>query len=118
MIDWKVVTGGKATQQDGWFFADFMVQEYLLPQINVGFKSIDEYGDTTFDPDDCRRLKGNIEFIIDGGVLDRKSEIQYDSVYDGIVKLPTATIKDCLSRLYVAADLAVKENGSLVFYGD
>ncbi len=118
MIDWKVKIGEKAIQQDGWYFADFMVQEYLLPQINVGFKIIDEYGDTAFALDDCRRLKGNIEFIIDGGMLDRKAEIQYDSFYNGIVKLPTATIKDCLLRLYAAADLAVKENGSLVFYGD
>ena len=118
MIDWQVKIGEKTTQQDGWHFADFMVQEYLLPQINVGFKIIDEYGDTTFNSDDSRRVKGNIEFIIDGGILDRKSEIQYDSFYAGIVKLPTATIKDCLLRLYAAADLAVKENGSLVFYGD
>lgn len=118
MIDWRVSPEFEALKEREWFFPSFEVQEYLLPQINVGEADIDEYGSTTFTSEECLRLKRKIECIIDSGALNRRKEFQFDSIEKGLVTFSCEDIKGCLLRLYDAADLAAKRNGTLVFYGD
>jgi hypothetical protein len=118
MIDWRISPEFEGVKEREWFFPTFELQEYLLPQINVGKAFIDEYDDTTFTTDDCVRLKGNIEYLIDCGVFDQKKEIRFDSLSRGIVTLSSEQIKSCLLRLHDAADQAVKRGGILKFYGD
>jgi hypothetical protein len=64
MIDWRIGPEFEVLAGRDWFFPTDEIQEYLLPQINVGKPFIDEYGDTTFTTEDCARLKGNIEFFL------------------------------------------------------
>lgn len=118
MIDWRISPEFEALKEREWFFPSFEVQEYLLPQINVGKSLIDEYGGTTFTSDDCARLKGNIEYLLDSGILDNRREFRFDSFAKGLVTLSSDQIKSCLLRLHDAADQAVKRGGTLVFYGD
>jgi hypothetical protein len=118
MIDWRISPDFEAIKGRGWGFPTFEIQEFLLPQINVGKPLIDPYGNTTFSTDDCVRLKGNIEYLINGGWFDRKPEIKFDSFGNGLVTLPCDAIKHCLLSLHEAAAEAVKRNGTLAFYGD
>jgi hypothetical protein len=118
MIDWRISLEFEALQERGWAFPSFEIQEYLLPQINVGKSYIDEYGDTTFTSEDCARLKGNIEYLLDSGILESRGEIRFDSYEKGLVALACDQIKTCLLRLHEAADQALKRGGTLVFYGD
>ena len=118
MIDWRISPEFESLKERAWFFPSFEVQEYLLPQINVGKPYIDEYGDTTFTSEDCVRLKGNIEYLIDSRILDKRKEIKFDSFEKGLVTLACDEIKSCLLRLHEAADQAVKRGGTLAFYGD
>ena len=118
MIDWRISPDFEGIKEREWFFPSFEIQAFLLPQINVGKPLIDEYGDTTFTTEDCVRLKGNIEYLIDSGVFDKKPEIQFDSFEKGLVTLSCDKIKSCLLRLHEAADQAIKRGGTLAFYGD
>ncbi len=118
MIDWRISPNFEEVKERNWFFPSFQVQEFLLPQINVGKAFIDEYGDTTFSTEDCERLKGNIEYLINSGTFDRRNEIRFDSFEKGLVILTCDEVKTCLLRLHQAADQAVKGNGALIFYGD
>ncbi len=118
MIDWRIQSGAQTVQEDGWFFPSFTIQEFLLPMINVGFERIDEYGDTLFHRDDCMRLKGNIRYLLDLGLVTRRQEIRYDSFEKGIVVLQAKEIEQCLLKLLDAADRAILNNGTLGFYGD
>lgn len=118
MIDWRISPDFTALKEREWFFPTFEIQECLLPQINVGKPYIDEYGGTTFTTEDCERLKGNIEYLIDSGIFDRRSEVKFDSLEKGVMTLACDDIKRCLLKLHEAADEAVKRKGSLVFCGD
>ena len=118
MIDWRISPEFEADKERGWYFPSFEIQEYLLPQINVGKQYIDEYGDTIFMAEDCERLKGNIEYLINSRVLDRRKEINFDSFERGLVILSCDKIKDCLIKLHDAAEQTVKRGGVLKFYGD
>lgn len=94
------------------------MQEYLLPLINVGFAYIDEYGDTTFQRDDCFRMKGNISYLLDSSGFFQKAQIRYDSLEKGLVTLDCADIRACLTQLRNALDQALVTNSVIVFYGD
>ena len=118
MIDWRTSPDFEGDKDRKWFFPTFEIQEFLLPQINVGKPFIDEYGDTTFTTEDCERLKGNIEFLIDSVTFDRRGEIRFDSFRSGLVTLSCEEIKSCLLKLHEAADQVVTRRGTLVFYGD
>ena len=118
MIDWRIQSGTQTVQEECWFFPSFPIQEFLLPMINVGFEWIDEYGDTSFHRDDCMRLKGNIRYLLDSGLVTRRQQIRYDSFEKGIVVLQATEIEQCLLKLLEAADRAILNNGTLGFYGD
>ncbi len=118
MIDWRISPGLEGIEDRQWFFPSFEIQEFLLPQINVGKAFIDVYGDTHFTTEDCARLMGNIEYLLDSGILDRKTEIQFEAFGKGLVTLSCDEIKNCLLKLHEAADEAFKNGETLVFYGD
>jgi hypothetical protein len=118
MIDWKVINGARETKGEGWHFPSFEMQEYLLPLLNVGFGCIDEYGDTTFQRDDCFRMKGNIAYLLDSGLFSRRPQIRYDTLEKGIVTLSCAEIESSLTRLRDALDQALATGGCVVFFGD
>lgn len=86
--------------------------------INVGFEYIDEYNNTVFDHEDCNRLKGNIRYLLDSGLVTRRAEIRYDSFEKGIVVLDAKSIEQCLLRLLEAVEKVSSTNGRLEFYGD
>ena len=118
MIDWKIsYQENELYSEDGWFFDNFFIQEYLLPIINVGFEYIDEYSDTTFLKEDCERLIGNITYI--ETVLEPRGDtINFDSLMNGVVKLSKSQIEKCLNRLKQASEKTIKMDGKLMFYGD
>jgi len=118
MIDWRISPDFDSVKERGWFFPSFEIQEYLLPQINIGKAFIDEFNDTVFTKEDCERIKGNIEYLINAGILDRKRELHFDSFENGLVVLSCEEIKECLINLYEAADETIKRNGTLKFFGD
>jgi hypothetical protein len=118
MIDWRISPEFESLKERAWFFASFEIQEYLLPQINVGKPFIDIYDDTTFTSEDCVRLMGNIRYLLDSGTFDVKPELQFDSFEKGVVALSCQQLKDCLINLHEAASLAAQRGGVLKFYGD
>ena len=64
------------------------------------------------------RIKGNIEYLLDSKYFDQKQSIKYDTFSKGIKIIETEEIKDCLLKLYSAADHAIKTGSILKFYGD
>jgi len=118
MIDWRVENGKDIYSEEGWYFPSFIIQEYLIPLVNVGHKYIDEYNDTKFTKDDCMRIKGNIEYLLDSKYFDQKKTIKYDSFSKGVQLIDSEEIKDCLLKLYSAADYALETQGILKYYGD
>jgi hypothetical protein len=118
MIDWDVSPDYERTREQEWFFPSFEIQEYLLPQINVGKPFIDIYGTTVFTTDDCRRLKGNIEYLLDSQAFDKKPQIQFESLEYGLVAMSCGDIRNALLKLYEAANQAVERSGALMFFGD
>jgi hypothetical protein len=90
----------------------------LIPQINPGKPLVDEYGDTEFTTEDCTRIKGNIEYLIESGIYERRELVEFDAFGKGLVRLHCQEITNCLMNLYEAADLAEKRNGVLRFLGD
>ena len=118
MIDWRISPDFEAIEGRGWFFPSLEIQEYLLPQLNVGNPFIDEYGGTTFSAEDCARLKGNIEYLMDSGILDRRSAIRFDSLRSGLVTLSCEDIRECLKKLHAAVEETIRRNGVLKFFGD
>jgi hypothetical protein len=119
MIDWRIGPDFEALAEGEWGFPSFEIQEYLLPQINVGKSVIDEYGKTAFTSDECARLKGNIEFLLHSLTLNWKGEIRFDSFEKkGLVTLSCDEIKRCLLKLREAADQAIERGSSLAFFGD
>jgi hypothetical protein len=118
MIDWKIELDDKELYfEEGWFFSNFSIQEYLLPMINIGIKYIDEYNDTTFLVEDCKRLLGNLKYI-ENILKPRKEAISFDSLLNGIVQLQKTEIEKCVEYLIVASQKAIEMNGKLKFYGD
>jgi hypothetical protein len=118
MIDWRISPDFESRKEREWFFPSFEMQEFLLPKINVGKPLIDPYDATTFSTEDCARLKGNIEYLMDSGIFDSRPEIRFDSFEKGLVSLSCEEIKNCLLKLHEAADAALKREGTLVFCGD
>ena len=118
MIDWKIAhQENELYSEEGWYFDNFSIQEYILPMINVGFEYIDEYSDTTFLKDDCERLIGNIKYI--AAILEPRREIiSFDSLMNGVVELNKGEIEKCINSLKQAAEKTIKMNGKLIFYGD
>ena len=118
MIDWKISNGAQTIQREGWSFPSFEMQEYLLPILNVGFGSIDEYGDTLLHREDSIRMKAVIGYMLESGLVSRRSQLRFDTLEKGIVILQCPDIEACLIRLREALDHALSTGGSLVFYGD
>ena len=119
MIDWQILVKEDDTYfEDGWFFKSFEIQEYLLPIINVGFSFIDEYNDTKFESEDCNRLIGNINFLLDSALLSNRASIKLQTLNKGVVDLKTNEIVDALVKLKSAANKALEKKSPLVFYGD
>ncbi|MDQ6961962.1 MAG: hypothetical protein Q9M28_05465 [Mariprofundaceae bacterium] len=119
MMDWKVVDqeGQKHTQK-GWFFPNLSIQEYLLPFINVGHDYIDENNTTLFQKEDCRRLKHNITYLLGSKYFDQKTQIQYDSISQGLITLESKDIIESLLHLHTAAEQAMQIKGYLQCDGD
>ena len=118
MINWQVITKDRIYQDTTWYFPSFLIQEYLLPLINVGFNYIYDYEDTKFEIEDCQRMKGYISYLLDCQYYQRKINTSYDSFFDGIVNLDSKEIINCLNELDKALDFAIANNASLVFVGD
>ena len=118
MIDWRIHLGTSVYREDGWAFPSFEIQEFLLPQINVGFDYIDEYNATDFGHEDCVRLKGNIRYLLDSGLVRRRTEIKYDAFEKGLVTLDSKQIERCLISLLAATEQCIINQGTLRFYGD
>ena len=118
VIDWRIDTEKKPYSERGWFFPSFEVQEMLLPLINAGCSYIDEYGGTSFGIEDCKRIKGNVEYLIDSEIYRTRKEIRFDTFGVGLVTLSCEEIVDCLMKLHEAADQAIGRDATLRFYGD
>lgn len=118
MIDWKIETKNQIYQEDGWYFPSFIIQEYLLPLINVGYAYIDEYNDTKFSLADCKRFRGNIKHLLDYQYYGQKEIIRYDSFSNGLVNIRSQKTVDRLANLDTALVYAIKHNSKFIFYGD
>ena len=98
MIDWKIeYQGNMFYSEEGWYFDNFSIQEYLLPMINIGFEYIDKYNDTSFLKDDCKRLIENIKNI-ETILESRKEIINFDSLVNGDIKLSKNKIEKCIIK--------------------
>jgi hypothetical protein len=118
MIDWCISPDFERPKDRGWFFPSFEIQELLIPQINPGKTLVDEYGATEFTTEDCRRIKGNIDYLIESGIYERRESVNFDAFGKGVVRLSCQEIMTCLMKLHEAADIAEKRNGILRFLGD
>ncbi|MFC1518248.1 hypothetical protein ACFL6Z_00870 [Pseudomonadota bacterium] len=116
MISWNVVNAEE--KQKCWFFPSFEIQEYLLPIINVGCKAFDEYGQTHYSIDDCRRLRNTVAFAKETLILMQKSVLRYETIEEGLASLDKSEILATLNYLNIAAELAIERETSLMFYGD
>ncbi len=116
MINWDLM--GSKEQRCNWFFPSFEIQEYLLPMIYVGGQFIDEYDDTKYEIEDCRRLRQAILYFSDIMDANDKEIIRYDSMHKGIVSLDKSAIVKTLKALDAAAAEAIEKQQNLMFYGD
>jgi hypothetical protein len=99
MIDWQIEETNKMFyKEDKWYFSDFNIQSYLLPIINVGKEYIDEYNYTSFNTEDCKRIVGNLKYLL--GLLETRSNgfICFDSLGNGIVQLKVMDIEACIDK--------------------
>jgi hypothetical protein len=116
LISWNIAnTKGN---QNGWYFPSFDIQEYLLPIINVGGQTFDEYGQTKYSTEDCLRLKNTVTFAIETLTLTQKQTVRYETIDKGLVSLNKNEIIATLDYLGKAAELVIKQETSLLFYGD
>ncbi|MBR8841696.1 MULTISPECIES: hypothetical protein [unclassified Pseudoalteromonas] len=104
--------------QSSWHFPSFEIQEYLLPIINVGGQNFDEYGQTNYTVEDCRRLINTVAFAKETLALMSKSVVRYETIEKGLVSLNKCEIMSTLAQLSEAAELAIKHKTGLLFYGD
>jgi hypothetical protein len=116
LISWNI--SNTKESQNSWYFSSFEIQEYLLPIINVGGQSFDEYGKTKYVTEDCRRLINTVTFAKETLSLMPKSVVRYETIESGLVSLDKNEIIKTLDNLSAAAALAVKQETSLLFYGD
>jgi hypothetical protein len=116
MIDWKVVVS--ETEIIKGYFPDFNLQEYLLPIINVGGSTFDEYGRTVYSSEDCIRLRNTISFAKETILLTTKVSIRYETINDGLVVLQKEKIVEVLNKLDFAAKAAIDNHKYLEFLGD
>ena len=116
MISWNIAN--KSEANDGWYFPNFEIQEYLLQLLNVGGPKFDEYGRTVYGREDCMRLRNAISYMRETMNITRKEIIRYETIHEGLVNLDKNEIIRTLKYLDSAAEITLKENSSLVFYGD
>ncbi len=116
LISWNI--SNAVESQKDWFFPSFEVQEYLLPIIHVGGANFDEYGQTKYSTEDCRRLINTTAFAKETLLIMAKKTVRYETVGKGLVTLDKSQLIDTLDNLSLAAKQAVKEQTALLFYGD
>ncbi|ASD66097.1 hypothetical protein B1L02_02950 [Pseudoalteromonas piscicida] len=116
LISWKVANIEESPSH--WHFPSFEIQEYLLPLINVGAQTFDEYGRTEYELEDCRRLLNTIAFARETLSLMSKETIRYETIHDGLASLNKNELLNTLDMLVKSAKLALKQESNLVFYGD
>ena len=116
VISWNIANNSEAN--DGWYFPNFEIQEYLLQLLNVGGPKFDEYGRTVYGKEDCMRLRNAISHMRETMNITRKEKIRYETIHEGLVELDKNEIIRTLKFLDSAAEITLNENSSLVFYGD
>jgi len=116
LISWNIANYGE--NKNDWYFPSFEIQEYLLPIINVGGQNFDEYSQTKYAIEDCRRLINTVVFAKETLSLMSKSVVRYESIENGLVSLDTNEVLKTLEHLSKAAELAIKQETNLLFYGD
>ena len=116
LISWNIANTEE--RRNSWFFPSFEIQEYLLPIINVGGQNFDEYGQTKYTIEDCRRLRNTVTFAIETLSLMPKSVVRYETIEKGLASLDKNEIISTLDKLSKAAELTIKQETSLLFYGD
>ena len=116
MINWNIRNSKE--KGSNWFFPSFEVQEYLLPIINVGGPTFDEYGATKYSLEDCLRLRNTIEYAIEGYNLSNKDQIRFETMHKGLESLDKSLVNSTLKALDEAAKRAIEKQRGLVFYGD
>nr|KJZ07926.1 hypothetical protein TW77_13745 [Pseudoalteromonas rubra] len=116
MISWNIANTKEG--QDSWYFPSVEIQEYLLPIINVGGQNFDESGKTKYAIEDCQRLRNTIDFAKETLSLMSKSVVRYETIEEGLASLDKNEIISTLDKLANAAELAIKQETSLLFYGD
>ena len=116
MINWDLRNSKEP--RSNWFFPSFEIQEYLLPTIYVGGQFIDEYDDTKYGAEDCRRLRQAILYFSDLLDTSDKEIIRYETMNKGLVSLDKSLVEETLKALDAAAAEAIENNQSLMFYGD
>lgn len=116
MINWDLK--GSKESRSNWFFPSFELQEYLLPVIYVGGQFIDEYDDTKYEIEDCLRLRQAILYFSNIMDATNKDKFRYDTMHKGVVSLDKSEIIKTLQALDTAAAEAIKQQQSLMFYGD
>ncbi len=116
MINWKVLNSN--TESSDWNFPSFEIQEYLLPLINVGGAIFDEYAQTKYTAEDCLRLRNTVRFASETLTLMNKPVVRYETIHNGLVSLDKTQILYTLTALDKAAEHALVNESSLIFFGD
>ena len=116
MISWNIAN--TIESHSGWYFPSFEIQEYLLPIISVGGQTFDEYGQTKYSIEDCRRLRNTVTFAKETLTLMSTVVVRYETIEKGLASLDKNEIITTLDDLSNAAELAIKQETSLLFYGD
>lgn len=116
LISWNIANSKESPIS--WYFPSFEIQEYLLPIINVGGQTFNEYGQTYYSIEDCRRLRNTIHFAKETLTLMPKVIVRYETIENGLASLDKSGIIATLDNLSNAAELAIKQETCLVFYGD
>ncbi|MDO6567719.1 hypothetical protein Q4561_11675 [Alteromonas sp. 1_MG-2023] len=107
MIPWNIANIKEG--QNSWYFPSFEIQDYLLPIINVGGPNFDEYGQTKYAIEDCRRLINTVSFAKETLSLMPKSVVRYETIEKGLASLEKDEILTTLDKLAKAAKLAIKQ---------
>jgi hypothetical protein len=125
MIDWRIQKGGCDIPGDdprlkGSWFPDFDHQQYLLPFFDVGETPIDEYGRTEFLDGDLRRLRTHLSYWRPVFEAKPTTWTVTESGPHGCTtihldRVNVLSIIDCTLEMI---ELALKQQGILVFFGD
>jgi hypothetical protein len=125
MIDWQVIVNGQnppnwSREDDGCWFPDFHLQNYLLPIFDVGDQPIDEYDTTVFDKLSIIRLRTHLDWR--RGYVEARPDVwTVSETFDGGMtsfEVRCEVVLNLIDKTLKMIEFALNCQGQIYFFGD